>query len=162
MNNQRGAIGMTVGILVVLGYVALLITAFWIANAENGKAARANKKADDMMAMIGTINTGLSEIKSESSKTDEQFRKLVESILVNNSEIDKMKQKIEWLEMKANAKPIIQSALPIQSKVLLVQEKPLQVSVIYRQAVKKPPTGEVQAKKALIKNVKKKLDELSQ
>ena len=169
--------------VVIILYGGLVAGAFFIANSENSKAKKAGDLAHSALNHAEALDAKLLDLekKLEESerKSDEAYKKLVEIMLTNDSHGTKLKEKLEWLEMKVSNMP---KASPSPSKVVLTQDKPIQFTVITRQGppVKAKPKASTMiadpaanerrvqmanpatAREALIKNVKKKVDELSQ
>jgi hypothetical protein len=106
----------------------------------------------------------LKQMMAENEKrSDESCKKLVEVLLSNDAHGEKLKQKVEWLEMKANNTQ--KASLP--STITLRQDAPLKIGIVYRQAqppkkITAQPISDAKVKKVLIDNMKKKVKELSQ
>jgi hypothetical protein len=149
---------------IMLTYGALVATAFWIANSENSKASQALIANERAMKHLGALDqTVLSlkaELQKESDKSDEAYKRLVEILLSNDSSGMKLKEKLEWLEMKVSNMPKAQSPSPTQ--VVLTQDKPLQFTVITREGPPAQLKKSAGANPQTVRNIKKQLKELSQ
>lgn len=133
------------------------------AGQENSKASEANKKAESALKHIEAVDAYVKTLEAKVIDLTNQIAKLVEAITLKDEQTDKTKQKIEWLEMKANNAPKVSNHM--NNRVTLIQEKPLQVNVLYREAKARPkPSTELDPKVrgALIKTIKKQLSEVSQ
>jgi len=142
----------------ISAFIALVCAAFLFANSENGRAMEASKKATEAIKAAEFANARVDELHKEIQSLDADYKSLMTTILQNDEHGEKLKQKMEWLEMKVNNQPKHQSA----TKVILTQEAPLKIGLIYRQA--KPPKSieiDPKLKAALIKKVKTQVKELS-
>lgn len=162
-------------ILIVGAYGALVLMAFWVANSENSKASAAEAKAQIVLKHAEALDAGLqkaneeikalrAELEASDRRTDEAYKGLVDTLLKNDLHGEKLKHKLEWLEMKVSNMP---KTSPSPSEIKLTQDKPLQFTVITRQGppakLKKPEPAKTQsAPKEVIESVKKKMKELSQ
>lgn len=144
-------------IFCLAAFAALIAAAFIYASSESTAAGEAQIKANEAMASALSAHKQINEIKEALEAEDVAFKKLVELLNERDQANDKMKQKIEWLELKATAPPKHQ---PPQS-LILKQEKPLQVNVLYRESKPVKKLSDEQVRSTVIKNVKKQIQELS-
>ena len=149
--------------MVIIGvYTLLTVMAFWVANSENSKATKAQESAERAEIAAESAQKEVSKLRDElrvsSEKSDADYKRIVEVMLTNDAHGEKLKQKMEWVEMKLNNQPKVQAL----QKLVISQEKPLQFNVVYRPSVKKKPLTEAQSRKVLIESTKKKIKELSQ
>lgn len=154
---------------VLLTYGALVVVAFWVANSENTKAKKAYDLAQNSLKQAEALDAGIRELKTllekDAAASDASYKAIVDAQLKNDARLDKFKEKLEWLEMKVHNLPKAQPPLP--AKIVLAQDKPIQFTVITRkgppaQLRKDKATVDPKVNEALMKNIKKKVNELSQ
>ena len=154
-------------LLFFIAYVVLTVAAFWVSNSENSKATEATKLARESLKHAEALDAAVTQLKQmmaeNEKRSDESYKKLVEVLLSNDAHGEKLKQKVEWLEMKANNTQ--KASLP--STITLRQDAPLKIGIVYRQAqppkkITAQPISDAKVKKVLIDNMKKKVKELSQ
>lgn len=127
-------------ILFAVAFVLFVGAAFWAINTDNQRVKDACDKADTSAKSVDEMTKQMSvQMKS----MELELRAIRETVLAQSTDNTKLKQKVEWLEMKANA----------QAQKLLEPSKPIQVSLVYRKA-------EPKKKADVITNIKKKLKEL--
>lgn len=156
--------------IVILTYGALLLGAFLIANSEASKATKAQETASVALKHAEALDAKILELKAELAKYDDSLASLISSIITSDSKAlgrsEDLAKKIEWLEMKFSSIQRPQSP----PKVLLTQDKPIQVTVITRQgppaqlkkkaqATNQPESSDQNA--ALTESIKKKLVEFN-
>lgn len=158
---MRGSIVWPV-IFCVAAFVALIAAAFIYASSESQAARTAEEKAAEAIVKAISVEKKLDDLRSEMAASDAAFKKFVEIINEKDLAHDKMKQKVEWLELKAS-RPVHSHG---DQTVTLKQEKPLQINVLYREskgAVKPTDPHELPPKlrQDIVNKVKKQVQELS-
>lgn len=152
--------------LVVLIYGALLLGAFWVANSEHTKASEAIQVAQSARATCDALDRAIVDMREQRDRDEKAFREFVNSVIEAGRNNLKLKDKLEWLEMKVSHLP---RASP-SPRVVLSQDKPLRFTVITREGppLKKKVAAQASTdlsktqKEDLIKTIKKKVSELSQ
>lgn len=149
-------------VLILGAFTVLVIAAFWVANSERSKAAEANDRAKTAMAHIEAVDNSIVELRdqmAEMKKTMDfsnvQFKNMIDVVLKSDAHGEELRKKIEWLEMKARNEP------RKLEKLVISQEKPLDINVLYRPMVKIKPLTDAQIRSKLMKNMTKKIQELS-
>lgn len=146
----------------LLAFVIFVISSFWLTNSENTKATSAEKKASEALSILESLEAKLDKAIVRYDELDERYRTIHDAfmgVVSDHSKLEqKMNNKFEMMDMTLHKYARGQ-------KITLAQEKPIQISVVYRQA--QPRTQNIQQEipgipKSLIKDVKKKLSELSQ
>lgn len=151
-------------VLFISGFVALLTAVFIVLNSEN----MAGKKAQEMsekvlldLAKVVADNQSIKEtLKKYNEDNDSDYQKVLDHALKVQAEQEKMKmdnekllQKINWVEVKMNA----QNQKP--TRIILSQEAPLNIKMLYKKAKSKPVTGVT--REQLLKKTKQQVQELS-
>jgi len=142
----------------ISAFVALVCAAFLFANSENSNAKKAQDLAHSALNNYEKQQIEIANLREDVDQLYASYKSLIDTMLSNDSHGEKLKQKMEWLEMKVNNQPKHQSA----TKVILTQEAPLKIGLIYRQA--RPAKSieiDPKLKAALIKKVKTQVKELS-
>lgn len=127
-------------VLFGVAFVLFVGASFWAIYFDNQIAQEACNKAESSAKSVDEMTKAWAvQMKS----IELELRAVRETVLAQSTDNTKLKQKVEWLEMKANA----------QAQKLLEPSKPIQVSLVYRKA-------EPKKKADVITNIKKKLKEL--
>jgi len=111
-------------IFFITAFVALVVVSFKMANSENTGAKEAYNMAKLCVDSHNDLIKQVADVKTVASAIADVLKN-------NNIMTEKLKQKIEWLEMKANNQPR-QTSQP--TTVILKQEAPLKIGVIYKQS----------------------------
>jgi hypothetical protein len=130
-------------ILFIIVAIALVAGAIYFSNNEDKKISE----------HVDQINKRLIALEKERPLEIDQLKRLTEIIIAHGNKAEKLSEKLEWLEMKVSAKP----SPAHHEKLILTQEKPLQLQIVYRKAKQEasyPATSE-------IKKIKKQLEGLS-
>jgi hypothetical protein len=125
----------------IAAFVLFVATSFWYANSENSGAKRAFAKAEEAFAQAQAL-------KEEVERGNLELRRLLDQVMAKEVETNKLKQKVEWLEIKANA----------QAQKLLEPQKPIRISLIYRDGDKPKATPKFK----LDESIKRKIKEITQ
>lgn len=148
--------------VILVLYAGLVVIAFFIANSESSKAKDAAEIAKLAMSKIEVLERQVLLLRDQRERDSQALKEFVSAVLSNDSDKAKLKEKLEWLEMKVGNLPKSQV---IPSKISLTQDKPIQITLIQRKGppVKLLPVKKQQTDRAsLIKEVGKKLNDLSQ
>jgi len=111
-------------IFFITAFVALVVVSFKMASSENTGAQKAYNMAKLCVDSHNDLIKQVTDVKTVASAIADVLKN-------NNIMTEKLKQKIEWLEMKANNQPR-QTSQP--TTVILKQEAPLKIGVIYKQS----------------------------
>jgi len=156
---MKGMIAMALFIVTFLLFIGVT---FWFINAENSGARDADRKAEVSLSDIADLKIKVSNLKDSVDRADANYKQVLDLLSIGGIDSTKIKQKIEWMEMKLNAQAHHASTLP---------NKPIQISLVYRKAQAKAAavTDQLPVKTEILKpgpgvlkSVKKKMSELSQ
>lgn len=126
----------------------LIATVFFVMNRENNGSSDALKKCQSNETLISAVDEHLIQVKNDLLAQLYAINATLNAAILDYS---KLKNKVEYLEMKSDA----QARAP---------QKPIQVSLVYRKFQPKTEpmkTTVLAPDPAVLKNVKKKLSELS-
>jgi long-subunit acyl-CoA synthetase (AMP-forming) len=151
-------------VLFIAGFTSLLVAVFIVLNSENMAGKKAQEMSEKVLLDLANVvadNQAIKEaIQKYNQANDSDYQKVMDQTLKIQSEYEKIKmeqdkihQKINWVEVKMSA----QSQKP--TKIILSQEAPLKVSMIYKKLQKKTPE-QIQRQK-LIQKTKTQVQELS-
>ena len=148
-------------IFLIFGFVMFVGAVYFYVKSEESTATSAKETASMALSVSRVNEVRLGELRAELKEGDEAFKRLMETLLERDAHGEKLKQKLEWVEMKLNNLPRTTKVEPL----IVKQTEPLKVHVIYREAIKRVPqkTKPMTAKsrKAIVKKVKKQIKELS-
>ena len=151
-------------ILFIAGFMYLLTAVFIVINSENMSGKKAQQTAEKVLLDLANVVADNNAIKEALEKyntaNDLDYQKVMESLAKSTVENDKLNQKIQWLELKMNTAP--RSTQP--QKIILTQEAPLKVSMIYKKVdQKKKPVQTIQSptREELLNKARKQVQELS-
>lgn len=152
-------------IMFIAGFVFLLTAVFLVINSENMAGKKAQQMSEKVLLDLANVVADNQVIKEALQKynrdNDSDYQKVMEQTLKIQSEhekikedYDKLHQKINWVEVKMSA----QNQKPM--KIILSQESPLKVNMIYKKASQKKTPEQIQ-REQLIKKTKNQVQELS-
>jgi hypothetical protein len=146
------------GIWMTLFFIASLLflaaSVFMVLNRENTGASEAIGRVDKNERLISAVDAHLSVVRDDLSKQIQEIKSyLADQGPKMTADISKLKNKVEYLEMKAAAEARSPS-------------KPINISLVYRKAQAKPKTVETlnsqpKLDEATLKKIKKKITEMS-
>lgn len=150
-------------IFFIASFVSLLSAAFMFASSENTAAKEASELAKAAIAKTAELRQdviNLGEALSDNDKAithklegdETATKRLAELIAHSTINMEKLKQKIEWLEMKA-----VNSQ---KQKVTLSQDEPLRLQIIYRKAAPAKKLSDAEVKSKIISKIKTQMKEL--
>jgi septal ring factor EnvC (AmiA/AmiB activator) len=157
--------GMFSVVLFIAGFMSLLTAVFIVINSENMAGKKSQQMAEKVLLDLAQVVAENQKIKSDLEKynrdNDSDYQKVMDQTLRIQSEHEKMKmeqdkihQKINWVEVKMSS----QSQKP--TKIILSQESPLKVSMIYKKVNNKKTPEQIQREK-LIQKTKNQIKDLS-
>lgn len=152
-------------IMFIAGFVFLLTAVFLVINSENMAGKKAQQMSEKVLLDLANVVADNQVLKEALQKynrdNDSDYQKVMEQTLKIQSEhekikedYDKLHQKINWVEVKMSA----QNQKPM--KIILSQEAPLKVNMIYKKVSHKKTPEQIQ-REQLIKKTKNQVQELS-
>lgn len=160
MTNQKGVVTMDAIIFFILAFLIFVGMTVWFLRSEQSKASQALIKSEESQLVFESIDRTVQELKKELTQMNAKYQMAIEAMVKVEGNSEKLKGKIEWLEMKAN------NHKPLPSKIILAQEKPIQFQVVYRESrgkqKPKPKLTENEAKQAIVKKIQYQMNELNQ
>lgn len=147
LNNQSGSAKVGATIFLIMGFILFVGSVLYYTKSEDAAGKQAQAYAREAITTATLNSREIEELKEDIKRGDDAVQTLVEIMLKNDEHGEKLKQKIEWLEMKANNTPRASST---PSSLLLKQAEPLKVQVIYSK-----PRGRVKKKATKTKTIKK-------
>jgi len=139
---------------ILSGSVIMMFAAIIVAGSENKKALAALKRTDDNSKHIFSIETQLMEQKKTTNELSINLKKLMDIILKDSDDMEKIIKKTEWLEMKVNQPP--KPTLP--PTINLSLDKPIKIRLLHKQITEKAKQNVTDK---LMLDIKNKLIELS-
>jgi hypothetical protein len=126
--NQSGGASVGATLFLLFGFAMFIGAVFFYVKGEESSAKQAQAYASEALLATTVNQKAIDELKAEVKEGDQAVQTLVEIMLKNDEHGEKLKQKIEWLEMKANNTPRSSST---PSSLLLKQTEPIKIQVIY-------------------------------
>lgn len=144
------------------GFVAFVAAVFMYVQNEKSPAKAAEAKAALALGKIENIDKSdtafRQQLNEEFKRQVDANKALLDLMLSKDSEADKIKQRVDWLALRAEN----QMKHPGTQKIELVQSRPIEISITYRKAKDIKPMTDAAVHSEVIKRVQQQVKDLSQ